>query len=300
MNVPRARLELMVTLLVGCSASAPPDLNLDGSRGEGPGRRDAAWRPELPARSDAGGELGTEAGKGDASLEDLDGDGIADALELAAARQYLPHLSLSPSDGCPLHGILFRLTRHPQDPKLYMIWYVVLYLRDCGLLGHEGDDEVFGALVDPGLPAPAGLLALRAIAHQGSPCQHVTTCGSLPGCAPCTTTLIDGELAAVVFSSQNKHGNYVSEQECDNSMLCDIGGCTLNPQPDVAPLVNAGEPGQPLTTDLTQQGFITPANGWNLPSLLNFNPWGGDKFGGAGKVSEDLVDSAFVVSPAGC
>ena len=61
-----------------------------------------------------------------------------------------------------------------------------------------------------------------------------------------------------------------------------------------------GEPGSPLITNLSTHGFINGANGWTEQELMNFNPWGGDEFGGAGKVSEDLVDMAFVVSPAGC
>ena len=61
------------------------------------------------------------------------------------------------------------------------IVYDQLYALDCGLDGHIGDDEVFGATIDPSVPAPGGLVALVAISHQGTPCERVTTCGSCAG-----------------------------------------------------------------------------------------------------------------------
>lgn len=236
----------------------------------------------------------------DAGGPDLDGDGIPEAEELALAQAYFPYLSLSPQDACPRHGVLFRLTPHPKEKSKLALWYVVLYERDCGGLGHAGDDEVFGALVDPKLPPPAGLLALRAISHQGTLCEKKTSCGSLPGCEPCATAPRGGVLLPVVFASLNKHGGYVKESSCDLNVLCDFGGCALNPLPSAPPLVNAGEPGKPLVSDLTTQGFISPQNGWGEAALEHFDPWGGGSFGGAGKVSEDLVDPAFLIDPAGC
>jgi hypothetical protein len=64
--------------------------------------------------------------------------------------------------------------------------------------------------------------------------------------------------------------------------------------------VNAGEPGRPLTRDLTGAGLITIGNGWTEPSLLNFDPWGGHDFGGAGNVTDDLIDESFLIAPSGC
>lgn len=236
----------------------------------------------------------------DSTLADLDGDGIADSLETTMAYKYFPYLSISPKDKCPLHGVLFRLTKHPADATKLMVWYVVLYDRDCGALGHAGDDEVFGAVIDPQKPAPAGLLALRAISHQGTLCQKITTCGSLPKCSACTTALRGGLAMPVVFASVNKHGGYVDQKTCDANLICDFGGCALSVKPSTPPMVNAGEPGKPLVTDLTTQAFITTANGWKETKLQHFNPWSKSKFGGAGVLSDDLTDKAFVVSPSGC
>jgi len=254
------------------------------------------------AGSDAGGTAGDSgAAGGDAGTPvDADGDGLDDATERAVAESYYPYYSIAPADKCPLHGVLFRATPHPEDSSKIALWYVVLFEKDCGTGGHVGDDEVFGALVDPKLPAPAGLLALRAISHQGTLCEQKTTCGTVPGCSPCASANKNGKPTFIVFPSVNKHGNYVDEGKCDLSIVCDFGGCTLNPNPDTPPFENAGEPGKPLTNDLTASGFITSANGWSEATLMGFDPWGSVDFGGAGSVADDLVDPAFLISPSGC
>jgi hypothetical protein len=233
---------------------------------------------------------------------DADGDGIDDARELSIAKDYFPYFSIHPGETCSRHGVLFRVSPHPGDATKIAIWYVVLYERDCGLHGlgaHVGDDEVFGEVVDPERPAPAGILALRAISHQNTTCERITTCGSLPRCEPCATAPKEGRPYPVVFSSYSKHGNYASESVC-NGWLCDFSGCEMSGTPDVPPLVNAGEPGAPLSENLTAAGFVNTGGGWSEPSLMNFNPWGNAKFGTAGNVTDDLMDSSFVVSLDGC
>jgi hypothetical protein len=293
------RLLLALSSALACSASGPPPLDLaPGREGGERSERDRSLEPDLAARDGAArAELPPREA---AAVLDGDGDGIADAEEQALAEKYFPYLSLSPSDACPRHGVLYRLAPHPADASKLAVWYVVLYEKDCGALGHVGDDEVFGALLDPKLPPPAGLLALRAISHQGTVCEKKTSCGSLPGCEPCATAARGGQQVPVVFSSLNKHGGYVKESTCDLNVLCDLGGCALASTPSAPPLVNAGEPGKPLVQDLTTQGFINAKNGWSEAALQHYDPWGGKKFGGAGKVSDDLVDAAFVIGPAGC
>ena len=245
---------------------------------------------------------GSPPASGESSATDADGDGIDDATELALAQKYFPYYTVDSRDRCSRHGVLFRLTRHPDDESKIAIWYVVLYERDCGLFGigaHVGDDEVFGEIVDPKRPAPEGILAIRAIAHQNTTCEHVSTCGALSNCAPCATAEKAGQRYPVVFSSRNKHGSYVSEAAC-NKWLCGLAGCRLDGQPDNPPFVNAGEPGKPLTRDLTSKGFVTRANGWTEPAIMNFDPWGNRKFGGAGNVTDDLTDKSFLIAPTGC
>ena len=249
----------------------------------------------------SGGVAGSGGSAGSAgSGVDADQDGLDDALEQALAEDNFPFHSLAPNDGCKTNGVVYRAAPHPSSAAHVMIWYVVLFQNDCGANGHVGDDEVFGAVIDPALPAPQSLLAVRAISHQGTFCESVTTCGTLPGCEPCTTAPRNGASYPVVFASIDKHGQYVKESTCDASFICDFGGCTLNSAPNLPPLVNAGEPGQPLVSDLSAQGFITAANGWDEAALMGFDPWSNQEFGSAGNVTDDLTDEAFVVPPSGC
>ena len=299
-----------------CIASFPP-LAACGSEDREPGNS-SGGAPSGGAAGSAGvsgggsgGSLGGSAGTGgstdagadaeaDASSGDLDGDGLDDAVELAVAKGYFPYLRHRPRRQVSAARVLFRAAPHPADASLIAIWYVALFESDCGATGHAGDDEVFGAVVDPKTPAPAGLLAVRAISHQGTLCEKTTTCGSLPGCKPCKTASKNGAAFPVVFASVNKHGTYVDEGTCDLNVICDFGGCTLNPTPAAPEFVNAGEPGKPLTNNLSQNGFISSTNGWTKSELFDFDPWGNKDFGGAGNVTDDLGDPAFVISPSGC
>src|SRR5689334_2617902 len=67
------------------------------------------------------------------SLADADNDGLDDAQELAWAQQYLPYLSVAPDDGCPVSGIVVRVSPHPAGGGLIQIRYDVLYDADCGI-----------------------------------------------------------------------------------------------------------------------------------------------------------------------
>ena len=42
------------------------------------------------------------------------------------------------------------------------------------------------------------------------------------------------------------------------------------------------------------QGFINAEHGWSEQELFGYDPWGGEDFGGAGAVAEDLIDVAFL------
>jgi len=241
-----------------------------------------------------------EAGLDNAAPElDTDGDGVSDALEAKVAAAYLPFFSVHPGDKCNRHGLLYRIAPHPKEPKRLMMWVIALFEKDCGANGHPGDDETFGVVIDPDLPAPAGILAVRAISHQNTPCQRITTCGSCSGMTACTTAVRAGVQVPVVYASKDKHGTYSVLGTCSD-LICDFGGCTLAPTASTAPTLNAGEPNRPLVTNLTKDGFITAANGWTEASLMNFDPWKAGDFGNAGDVSKDLVDDAFVVDTTSC
>lgn len=249
---------------------------------------------EAPDPADAG-PPGADAAPGvDAAppLVDEDGDGLDDALEARLAADYLPYLSLHPSDGCPLGGIVYRLRPHPGDAAKIHVIYVHLFERDCGLNGHVGDDEVFAMTIDPAAPPPAGIVAIKAISHQGTLCERTSQCGACPGLSACDTALVEGVAWPVVYTSKDKHATYARKSSCGFGTCFDT--CELNPTRAVPPLVNAGEPDAPLVNDLTTQGFITAANGWTEPSLMNFDPWDPTKdFGSAGNVRGDLTDPEF-------
>lgn len=223
---------------------------------------------------------------------DSDQDGLDDDTELALAREHLPFIAHHPEDHCPLAGLVFRARPHPDDAALVVITYSQLYARDCGLNGHIGDNEAFGAVVDPSLAPPAGLVALVAISHQGTPCERTTTCGTCPGMNACDR--VEGR--AVLYCSRDKHGGAV-----DLGGGCSFGSCLeACAVPVVAPvlaLVNAGEPDHPLVHDLTDEGFIK--DGWD-PALQHFDPWSRQDFGGAGNIAGDLTDPAFVLPACTC
>lgn len=229
------------------------------------------------------------------AVVDDDGDGLADDAELQLARDYLPYLSLDPEDGCALSGLVARVRPHPADPTKILIVYSHLFQRDCGLGGHVGDNEAFGIAIDPALPAPAGILAMRTASHQGTPCQRISDCST------CATDSRDKcDLASgwpVLYASKDKHGQYATKGRCSLLGTC-FDQCTLAPARTTPPIVNAGEPDRPLVTDLTTQGFITPANGWTEVELMHANPWdAAHDFGGAGNVAGDLQDTTFEPAP---
>ncbi len=224
---------------------------------------------------------------------DLDQDGIPDSVEDQMVHDYLPFLSVEANDSCPLGALLYRARPHPMDPSLVHVIVVHLYERDCGPGPHAGDDEVFGMTIDPSIRPPEGILAVRAIAHQNTPCQKITDCGRCSGATACSTGTRMGAPYPVVFSSKNKHGSYLSLSACDGACFI-TNFCDLAPTPDEPPILNAGEPGRPLTHDLTASGIVTSTAGWTETSLFHYDPWGGTDFGGAGNVAADLVDNSFL------
>jgi len=251
--------------------------------GEGgrPGEADAA---AAGATSDAGAVDAAPAAE-----VDLDRDGLSDAREMELALAYRPHLSVHPDDGCPLGAIVLRVRPHPGDPALVHIIYDHLFEDDCGTTGHVGDDEVFAVTVDPAVPPPGGIRAIRAIAHQSTPCQRVSECGACGEMDACGTVDRAGQAWPVVYSSRDKHGSYVSGCQWSCLDQCELATAGADP-----PMLNAGEPDAHLVEDLTTAGLITAEAGWSEQSLFHHDPWDPEReFGGAGLIAGDLTDPAF-------
>jgi len=222
---------------------------------------------------------------------DTDCDGIAQATEDAIARDYFPYYSLHPDESCDRSGIVYRVIPHPIDPAKIFVTYVVLFETDCGLGGHVGDDEVFGVVIDPSIPAPFGIVSMKAIGHQDTACEQITDCGTCPDSNACDLQPIGGVPWPAIFASKDKHATYARN---DCNFICDFNGCSENDAPFVPPMVNAGEPGHPLVSNLSTQGFINQGNGWTEQELFDFDPWAPGNFGGAGDASDDLVDVDFL------
>jgi hypothetical protein len=230
---------------------------------------------------------------------DLDGDGLDDHVEQQLAAAYVPFLSIDPGDGCPLSGLVARVRPHPSDPTKILIVYSHLFQRDCGFLGHIGDNEAFGIAIDPSVPAPAGLLAIKTASHQGTPCERISECTTCANDSrsQCDLAMYNGVQWPVLYASKDKHGQYATKATCSAFGTC-FDSCTLASAPQQAPVLDVGEPGHALVHDLTVEGFITSANGWTEPTLMNFDPWDtAHDFGGAGNIADDLQDTTFEPAP---
>jgi hypothetical protein len=283
-------------LLGGCGSEG------DDGGGGGAATTASATAGSSNSQGSGGGAVGgsgvggsaAAGGSGGSSSVDGDGDGIDDATEAELAAAYLPFLSLHPDDGCTLGGIVYRLYPHPEDATKLHVIYDHLFETDCGLGGHVGDNEVFGATIDPSLPPPEGILALRGISHQDTFCEVISECGAACGYEACVTKDVGGKAMPVVFSSRDKHATYVLESKCQSFTGC-FDSCGLAETAPERPMINAGEPDAHLVEDLTDDGFITRANGWSEQTLFHYNPWDpSTEFGSAGVVADDLVDPAFL------
>lgn len=290
----RSLLGLVALAIVACGGSAD-NIVSDTDVGVDATTTDSLGPTDETSIDSATVETGSDVTPSEAGA-DLDGDGLDDAYEARIAADYLPYLSFDPADGSPRAIIVYRVYPHPDAPmtRLHVIVDTLLE-TDCGASGHPGDNEVFGMTIDPSKPAPAGILAVRAISHQGTACEAVTNCGSCASLEKCTTAMRRGAAYPVVFYSKDKHGSYMQESKCDNACFF-TNFCTLAPTPTEPRMVNAGEPGKPLVNDLTKAGFITASAGWTEPTVLNYDVWGGKAFGKAGVVSDDLIDKAFLTA----
>ena len=246
------------------------------------------------ASTDGAADVASDVAGDVAMLIDDDGDGLDDAVETQLATAYMPYVSLDPGDGCPLDGMVVRVRPHPADPTAILIVYDHLFANDCGLDGHAGDDEVFGVAIDPAMPAPMGILAIRAVSHQNTPCERDTQCSTCGDSRPACDRATD--MTPIVYASKDKHGSYATLAQCPLIGTC-LDQCTLNPARRTPPVVNAGEPDHHLVGDLTTQGFVTA----DWPGeLQHFDPWDPvHNFGGAGNIAKDLVDPAFEAAPCG-
>ena len=222
---------------------------------------------------------------------DRDQDGIDDATEAQIAMSYLPFLSLSGNDLCTTSGLAVRVTPSAMPP-LVMVRYAWLFDAECDNVPNEGSGGSISLLVNPGVVGAAGIIGVRAIAREGTGCQNISTCGQCLGQLTCATL---GGLPAV-WAGLDSHALYVNSTEsCIPVTVC-AAECDDAAMSAAPPMVNVGEPSVPLIHDLTDQGFITAANGRQSMSLMHYDPWGGLPFGAIAPVS-DLLDGVAIDPP---
>jgi hypothetical protein len=229
---------------------------------------------------------------------DADGDGLDDDLEAEVAKRNFPTLYQANGEHCggPL-GVVYRVRRHPDAPDRLAVTYSVLYDRDCGSVnGHLGDNEAFAITDDLGArPGAAATVGVLTDAHRGTVCDSTSACETRAGTSACGKPVgAGGAPEVVVFSSQDKHANYLALGTCEQNCF---DSCSAGEKLDNLPMLNAGEPDRPLITDLSTcpGAFVTAANGWEA-GLLDANPWSATDFGGAGSIGGELRD---MLAPAG-
>jgi len=264
-----------------CDPKPRPDGCPSCSTPEGTRCRDQWYSAGLRCTSDAQCAASGACQAGFCVGVDADGDGLDDALENEVAELNFPTVILADGEDCGSpHGVLYHARRHPDAPRRLAISYVVLYADDCGELnGHTGDAETFAISVDlDAAPGAAATVGVEAWAHAGTVCGSTSSCetgAAMNGC---------GRQDVVIYASRDKHASYLSRETCDSNCFDSCGGGARI----FGPLVNVGEPDHPTVTDLTTQSFVQLADGWD-ESLLHFNPWGTNEFGGGGRLDTPLL-----------
>jgi hypothetical protein len=168
---------------------------------------------------------------------DLDGDGLPQSLEFELARHFFPTIWYDSGEDTSSPGgnhnhrennqpgrLLFRVRPHPQSPAHIAISYALLYRVDGGegfgatWACHLGDVEPFAITLkpDPSCALGYGMDSIRTWAHEGTGSEHIATryaSGCNWGFSVSAVSFTD-----VVLSSENKHGNYLSESVCDGAL----------------------------------------------------------------------------------
>jgi hypothetical protein len=272
-----------------CGTAPSPDGCPACSSPEGPRCRDQWYSTALRCSGDAQCGAPGACQRGYCVTKDDDGDGIDDDLEREVATLNFPRVLLAEGESCGApHGVVYRVRRHPLNPKRLAITYIVLYGNDCGdLTGHVGDAESFAITVDlDAQPGAAATVGVEAWAHAGTACGSTSSCETAAASGACgEPASVTSPPEIVIYASRDKHANYLSRSTCSDNCLdsCSPGERVWGP------LVNVGEPDHPTVRDLTALGFVQSASGW-ANQLLHFDPWGTSELGGGGRLDNPLTN----------
>lgn len=222
-----------------------------------------------------------QAGLSPASWEettsaDLDGDGFSQDFELELARHFFPTIWYDSGEDTSSPGgnhdhreldqpgrLLFRVRRHPQSHDHIAITYALLYRVDGGETGtgcHFGDVEPFAITLkrDESCALGYAMDSIRTWAHEGTGFEHESTkfaSGCNWGFSVSAISHTDAVLA-----SENKHGNFLSDDECDGATggleNCNFHWTAANVNAWNG--LNVGEWSAPRHADLSPLGFHDP------------------------------------------
>jgi hypothetical protein len=237
------------------------------------------------------------------AVNDVDNDGLDDVLEDQLAARFFPWVWFDGGEdaGCTHPATtsgnpgtaLARVRPHPADPSKIAIQYVILYRRDCGDFGglssHNGDVEPFAITAAPNAACPHGYgaWALKTVAHEGVPGQHIDQrfLGN-----SCTWGRAAGDPPSVarIYSSENKHGNYASDRSCDAG----VGGLDNCSETFTLPynVFNVGEDGARRVDELSGHQFPGEFAWTGVP----FRGSLGDGGGNAGLIRDKMLNDGLL------
>ena len=205
------------------------------------------------------------------SVEDSDGDGLADSLENTLLAQFQPvfmvsstDCSVAPAQFLPavkkptvvaddgtIYGQASPRNSRPDEVELH---YYHLWRKDCGELGHALDAEHVSSLVHLGRDhGAAKALYWYAAAHEDTMCDasHLAR----------AATISAEDHGATVWISPGKHASFLSEVLC--SYGCGGDHCEHMEPLKVRAVVNVGEFGMSMHNIAWLQ-----APGWPLQDKL--------------------------------
>lgn len=239
---------------------------------------------------------------------DLDGDGLSQEYELGLAQHFFPTIWYDSGEDTSSPGgnhdhrennqpgrLLFRVRPHPQVPSKIAITYALLYRIDGGegfgatWACHMGDVEPFAISLKPDPSCALGyrMESITTWAHEGTSSEHVSTRyadGCNWGFSVAAVSFTDA-----VLSSENKHGNYLSDSECDGA-LGGLENCNYDwTAVDVNAWtgLNVGESSAQRHADLSPLGFDNQL-------------WAGQNFCGGPHSDDDLGELNDCLARQGC
>jgi glycosyltransferase involved in cell wall biosynthesis len=150
--------------------------------------------------------------------EDKDKDGLKDKLENSLMEEFFPRTVYyakgekcsAPATSSTPGTVLARIRKHPTNPSNIAITYVILYQKDCGAGGHNGDVEPMTITLtpNPSCSNGYGAFAVKTVGHEGTLNQSINQKTLSNACNWGQSA--DG----FIYVAENKHANYLAKDLC--------------------------------------------------------------------------------------